>query len=64
MAQVEDSPDEALSVGEFQPNKTGLVGILYRGSQKQDNHRTAYHDQSSELFNMNLVVFATCIIKE
>ena len=27
MAQVEDSPDEALSVVEFQPNKTGLVRI-------------------------------------
>ena len=25
MAQVEDSPDEALSVVEFQPNKTGLL---------------------------------------
>ena len=46
MAQVEDSPDEALSVVEFQPNKTGLVRILCRGSHKQDNHRTAY--QSSE----------------
>ena len=59
MAQVEDSLDEALSVVEFQPNKTGLVRILRRGSRKQDNHRTAY--QSSE-FYMNLVGFA--IIKQ
>ena len=59
MAQVEDSPDEALSVVEFQPNKTGLVRILCRGSHKQDNYRTAY--QSSE-FNMNLLGFA--IIKQ
>ena len=55
MAKVEDSPDEALSVVEFQPNKTGLVRILCRDSHKQDNHRTAY--QSSEL-NMNLLGFA------
>ena len=55
MPQVEESPDEALSVVEFRPNKTGLVRILCRGSHKQDNHRTAY--QSSE-FNMNLLGFA------
>ena len=57
MAQVEDSPDEALSVVEFQPNKTGLVRILCRGSHKQDNHRLNCNYQSSE-FNMNLMGFA------
>ena len=41
--QVEDSPDEALSVVEFQPNKTGLVRILRRGSHKQDKIITKLH---------------------
>ena len=58
MAQVEDSPDEALSVVEFQPNKTGLVRILCRGSHKQDNHITAYQSSEFTEFNMNLMGFA------
>ena len=67
MAQVEDSPDEALSVVEFQPNKLDLFEyyaevLTKKKKQKTKNKktiRTAY--QSSE-FNMNLVGFA--IIKQ
>ena len=57
MPQVEDSPDEALSVVEFQPNKTGLVRILPR---RQDHGQTMVNDGFT-MFDHGLQPWSTMV---